>query len=105
MFTLIFLSALQVWYIAVTQADGRSGSISSSVLSNAGDAAGKLKVESVHILGASAAEGTPAVTASLNGVPLAAEYDQAAGSVKILGIGHTVGEPLSISWSLESFSG
>lgn len=45
------VNSVQVWFTAVTAADGRSGTIKSTVVSNAGNASGKIVIEAVHILG------------------------------------------------------
>jgi hypothetical protein len=89
----------------VSSADGRSGSISSTIKAHAGDAAGKLRIAAVHILGVPAGEGTAVPAASINGRPLAATFDEAAGLLKITGIELSVGEPLDVTWTLGSFSG
>ncbi|KAF6253912.1 glycosyl hydrolases family 31-domain-containing protein [Scenedesmus sp. NREL 46B-D3] len=44
-------NTVQVWYAAITSADGKQGGVSSSIKANAGDAAGKLRIEAIHILG------------------------------------------------------
>jgi hypothetical protein len=101
----ISLCRLQVWYIAVSSADGRSGSISSSIKAHAGEAAGKLRIAAVHILGVPAAEGTAVPAANFNGQPLAVAFDDVAGVLKITYVELSVGEPLDITWTLGSFSG
>ncbi|WIA20582.1 hypothetical protein OEZ85_004970 [Tetradesmus obliquus] len=98
-------NTVQVWYTAVSSADGRSGTLSSTIKAHAGDAAGKLRIAAVHILGVPAAEGTAVPAASINGRPLAAAFDETAGVLKISGIELLVGEPLDITWTLGSFSG
>jgi hypothetical protein len=100
-----FVCLLQVWYTAVSSADGRSGSISSSIKAHAGDAAGKLRIAAVHILGVPAAEGAALPAANINGRPLAVAFDDVAGVLKITDIELSVGEPLDITWTLGSFSG
>lgn len=90
----------QVWYTAVSAVDGRSGSISSTIKAHAGEAAGKLRITAVHILGVAAAGGAAAPAASINGRPLAAAFDDIAGVVRIKDVGLSVGEPLDITWTL-----
>lgn len=94
----IFHSAVQVWYTAVTSPDTMSGTISSTVKSNAGEAAGKMRIEAVHILGVATGNSSP--TAVVNGQTVAAEYDASVAAFKLSGLDIVVGEPLSISWSV-----
>jgi hypothetical protein len=100
-------NSVQVWFSAVAAPGGESGTLSSSVVSHAGEAAGKLAVEAVHILGAPAAakggvmlEAAKAASVLVNGEPAPAAYDAAAGVIRLSGLDLPLGEPLSISWSV-----
>lgn len=90
-------NTVQVWYTAVTSPDATSGTISSTVKANAGEAAGKIRIEAVHILGAAAGQQAP--TATVNGQTAAVEFDAAVGAFKISGLNVVVGETFSINWS------
>lgn len=86
-----------MWYTAATSPDAASGTISSSVKSNAGDAAGKMRIEAVHILGVAA--GQQARTAVVNGQTVGAEFDASVGAFKVSGLNVVVGEPFEVQWS------
>jgi hypothetical protein len=42
---------LQVWFVAVTESDTRSGIVRSAVKANAGSGKGKLRITQVHVVG------------------------------------------------------
>eukprot|EP00775_Hariotina_reticulata_P010104 gene10104-10260_t len=44
-------TTVQVWFIAVTEADARSGTVQSAVKANAGPSKGKLRITQVHLVG------------------------------------------------------
>jgi hypothetical protein len=99
-------NSLQVWFSAVAAPGGGSGTITSSVKSAGGDAASKLVIEAVTILGVPSAGGSVVLeaaklaSAQLNGRRVLAAYDAAAGVVKLSGLSLPVGEPLNLSWEL-----
>jgi hypothetical protein len=86
-----------VWFTAAAAADGSSGSISSTVTSNAGEAKGKLWVEAIHVLGVPPAADNSSFTVTANGKTLTA-VTAAAGVLRVGGLKLAVGEPLEISW-------
>uniref|UniRef100_A0A383WFG9 Maltase n=1 Tax=Tetradesmus obliquus TaxID=3088 RepID=A0A383WFG9_TETOB len=52
-------NTVQVWYTAITSPDRKQGGLSGATKANAGEAARKLRIEAVHILGVPAAAKTP----------------------------------------------
>jgi hypothetical protein len=96
------LSPLQVWLSSVAAPDGASGHITSSVVSNAGQAAGRLRIEAVHVLGVPAPANHPdafAASVTVNGRRgVRATYDAAAGALKLAALDLVVGEPMHIKW-------
>lgn len=90
---------MQVWFTASANADGTSGTLTSTIKSNTGEAAGELYIEAVHILGlfpTGMPTNTP--TVSVNGVKDAGAVTAAAGVLKVAGLKVPVGEPLDITW-------
>jgi hypothetical protein len=100
--------ASQVWFSAVAAPGGGSGTITSSVKSAGGDAASKLMIEAVTILGVPnsnaskspklSIRGQPSMT--VNGQPAAATIDAATGALQLTGLKLRAGEPLEISWTV-----
>lgn len=94
---------MQVWYTAVTAADTRSGTITSTVAANGGAAKDKLRIESINVLGVEppAATSGSKVRVTVNGKPVPkAEYDASSGVLKIRGLDVTVGAPLDLRWGV-----
>jgi hypothetical protein len=93
-------NSVQAQFTAVAAADARTGSISSRVVSNSGDAAGKLRVSAVHVLGV----GSGAVQAAVrvNGAEVAASdvnFDDVSGVLKVSGLQLEVGQAFDVHWS------
>jgi hypothetical protein len=89
---------VQVWFTAAASADGASGSISSTIKTNGGEAQGQLYIEAVHVLGTGAAAAAAddfAVTVNGQAVQLAKAAD---GVLKVTGLKLAVGEPFAITW-------
>lgn len=83
-------NTVQVWFTAITSADGRSGTVKSTVISNAGDASGKIRITAVHILGVQP-RNTAATTAVGNDSPMQAEvasFDAPSKGAAALADGH-----------------
>lgn len=101
-------SSVEVWFTAVTAADARAGSISSTVKSNAGSAKDRLRIAAVHVVGLPLAQqggsdsAAPSVT--VNGAGLAAggkaAYTGADGVLRITGLDLPAGEAVEIGWAL-----
>lgn len=88
---------VQVWFTAAASADGSSGSISSTIKSNAGEAQSQLYIQAVHVLGTDAAAATGAVAVTVNGQAVQS-VEAAEGVLRVTGLKLAVGEPLDISW-------
>jgi hypothetical protein len=110
---LLLLLLLQVWFTASTSPAGRSGSVRSSIKSNAGPAAGKLRIAALIIAGVPTQLKDPKPTANLGALRVGAGsensskmeeltvvYDAAVGTLKISGADLPAGEPLNLTWSL-----
>lgn len=94
-------NSLQVWFTDAADASRGSGILSASVKAVAGNAAGKMRLEAVHILGvAPRSPGAPEPRAQLGSAELHAEYDAAVSVLRISSIEHTIGEPLELRWSV-----
>jgi len=52
---LLMYCLLQVWFVAVSESDARSGIVRSTVKANAGSAKGKLRITQVHLVGLTSA--------------------------------------------------
>lgn len=90
-------NSVQVWYTATAAPDSRSGSISATVVANNGEAAGKVKIQNVRVLGADVAANA-AITVNLNGNSVTAAAMVKAGTLEIQGLDLTVGEPMQLQW-------
>ncbi|KAF6262828.1 glycosyl hydrolases family 31-domain-containing protein [Scenedesmus sp. NREL 46B-D3] len=93
-------NSVQVLFTAVAAADARTGSISSSVVSNSGEAAGTLRVSSVHVLGVGSGAAGAAVRVNAEEV-LAADvsFDGVSGVLKVSGLQLAVGQAFDLHWS------
>ena len=95
--------SLQVWVSAVADNSGRSGTLSSSVMSGGGPGAG-LDVTAIHILGLTTglADATnPTVTVNGGGGGSTVSYDSGKGVLKVEGLqGVKVNQPLNIKWQV-----
>lgn len=72
-------------------------------VSNAGNAAGKIHIQAVHILGVAptaAKSSTVNPTATVNGQRVRTEYDVVVGVLKLSGIKVLVGRPFAAHWSV-----
>ena len=82
---------------------GMSGTLRSTVVSNNGEAAGRLKVEALHILGVATPQDGPAAAAvavTSAGSSGAAQASAASGTLRVTGLDLAVGEELELQWSL-----
>lgn len=87
----------------MTAPDTRSGSISSSVVSNAGSAKQQgVKITAIDILGVTVPEGATAgkVNVRINNMPAAAAFEAQTGVLRLTGFEALVGEPFDVKWSL-----
>lgn len=98
-------NSVQVWYVAVTAPDGKSGSIRSIVAANGGAAKGRLRVKEVHVLGVTADANASIARASVDGADTTVGLEAAAGVLKVTGLDQDVGQPLDIMWSLPTSIG
>lgn len=107
-------NSVQVWYVAVTAPDGKSGSIRSIVAANGGAAKGRLRVKEVHLLGvpATAIKGARVSqeaarkqqasvgSATVNGKPASLSVKQGTpGVLRLTGFENPAGVPLNVKWS------
>lgn len=96
-------NSVQTLFTAVAAADGRTGRLSSTVVANAGDAAGRLRIIAVHILGVGS-DPMEAAAVRINGVDAAGQrgvsFDAALGVLKIEGLQFDVGQDVNIQWSV-----
>lgn len=99
---------MQVWYTAVTDPGALSGTITNTVKANAGQAAGRLTIQAIHILGVplAAASGHAVGSngfrpgATVNGQSASAGYDKAREALVISNLSVDVGTDLVVSWQL-----
>ncbi|WIA40775.1 hypothetical protein OEZ86_004455 [Tetradesmus obliquus] len=96
-------NSLQAQFAAVAASDARSGSVSSRVIAAGGDAAAKLQIAAVHVLGVSSSSSNAAQLAvRVNGVEVAAndvEFDGVTGVLKVSGLQLAAGQSLELHWS------
>jgi len=103
--TVLLLAMLQVWMTAVASDNGRTGTISSNIQSNAGDAKGKLVIEHVHVLGTPGLASGQNYIVTVNGQQVKADQITAtSGVLKVAGLHATIGEALDISWKAAAAS-
>ncbi|KAF8062770.1 Alpha-glucosidase [Scenedesmus sp. PABB004] len=93
-------NSLLVWITAAAAPDATRGSVNSTVKAAGGEAARKLRVQAVHVLGVAAPAAGAAPTARVGGREVPAEYDAAAGALRISGLDARAGEPLALEWRL-----
>jgi hypothetical protein len=93
-------NSLQAQFTAVAAADARSGSISSRVLAAGGDAAEKLQVTAVHVLGVGSSAAAAVVRVNGAEVPASSvEVDGVSGVLKLTGLQLAAGEAFEVHWS------
>ncbi|KAF8062769.1 alpha-glucosidase [Scenedesmus sp. PABB004] len=93
-------NSVEVWFTAAAAPDATRGSVTSTVKAAGGEAARTLRVEAVHVLGVAAPAAGAAPTARVGGREVPAEYDAAAGALRISGLDARAGEPLALEWSV-----
>lgn len=96
-----------MWYTAITAADSLSGSITNTIKSSAGEAAGRVRLDAIHIAGITAGAtgsgakmNTAVPTALVNGEQVQAAYNPSVGVVRLTGFELDVGEGLTVTWQL-----
>jgi hypothetical protein len=93
-------NSLQAQFTAVAAADACTGSISSRVVTNGGDAAAKLRVDAVHVLGVGSGVASAAVRVNGAGVPASdVEFDAVNGVLKVSGLQLEAGQAFELHWS------
>jgi hypothetical protein len=91
----------QVWFTAVSSLDALSGTISTTVFNNAGEARSKLRIESVHVLGASSALDAKNVVIRVNDESTG-HVEATPGVIKLSGLHLPVGQRFEITWQAAS---
>jgi hypothetical protein len=90
---------VQAWFTSVAAPSGESGSISSTAHANAGDAAGRLFIETIKVLGMPALPKGQSAQVTVDGKVLPAGAAQLSGDVlTVTGIKLVVGAQMDVSW-------
>jgi hypothetical protein len=94
-----WLLTVQAWFTSVAAPSAESGSISSAAHANAGDAAGRLFIETIRVLGMPALPMGQSVQVTVDGLGIPAAAVQLSGGVlSITGLKLAVGAQMDVNW-------
>lgn len=87
----------QAWFSSVSDPSGESGTISSTVRANTGDAYGKLAIEAIKVLGLP--EDLSGFAVTVNGQQVSSSaVSSSSGILTVTGLKLLVGDPLEVKW-------
>lgn len=90
---------MQAWFTSVAAPSGESGSISSTAHANAGDAAGRLFIETIKVLGMPALPKGQSFQVTVDGQGQPASAVQLSGDIlSITGLKLVVGAQMDVNW-------